>query len=125
MKKADQTQGLLEFSLGESTAEVHLRAPEKPASFTRLDRSFAEFHAQFPEVYDELVTLARTARRQGRERIGIKMLFEVVRWHRFLAGVMDAEGFKLNNNFHSRYARLIMSQEPDLVGIFETRGLRS
>ena len=29
--------------------------------------------------------------------------------------------FKLNNNYVSRYARLIMAQEADLEGVFETR----
>jgi hypothetical protein len=35
------------------------------------------------------------------------------------------DDFKLNNNYHSRYARLIMEREPGLDGFFETRGLRS
>ena len=33
--------------------------------------------------------------------------------------------FKLNNDFTSRYARLIMQQEPDLEDFFEVRVLRS
>lgn len=33
--------------------------------------------------------------------------------------------FTINNSFRSRYARLIMANEPDLVGLFETRQLRT
>lgn len=90
---------------------------------SRLDRQFAEFHAANPRVYEELVVLARQAKAVGRHKIGIKMLYEVVRWHRFISTVGDE--YKVNNNYHSRYARLIMKREKDLDGIFELRELKS
>ena len=90
---------------------------------TRLDREFFDFHAHNPGVYRELVKLARQAVTRGRTRVGMKMIYEVVRWNRFLE-TTDPD-WKLNNNYHSRYARLIMEQEPDLAGIFELRELRS
>lgn len=94
------------------------------ATETRRDREFAEYHAEHPEVYAHLVTLAREAVQRGAVRIGIGHLFEVVRWQRFIAG-RDAGGWKCNNNHRSRYARLIMQQEPDLADVFETRELKS
>ena len=52
------------------------------------------------------------------------MLFEVLRWEWIIRGLPDtAEEFKLNNNYTSRYARLIMESEPGLEGVFETRRL--
>lgn len=89
-----------------------------------ITRRFQEFHAHNPRVYEMLVMLARQAKQQGRVRIGIKMLWEVVRWNLSRDLPYD-ETFKLPNDFHSRYARLIMEQEPDLAGIFELRELRS
>lgn len=86
-------------------------------------RRFREFHRDNPEVYEELMVLVRQALARGRKKIGIKMLWEVVRWNRFLR--TTDEKYKLNNNYHSRYARLIMDNEPGLVGIFETRELKS
>jgi hypothetical protein len=85
---------------------------------------FEAFHAAHPEVYDELVRLAYEARAAGRDKVGIKMLFEVVRWNRIVVGGVD-EGWRLNNVFSAHYARLIMQREPDLAGFFETRSLRS
>lgn len=82
---------------------------------------FAEFHQANPSVYEDLVTLARRAHRAGAERVGMKMLFEVLRWERFIKGSKDVEGFKLNNDFTACYARLIMAREADLAGLFETR----
>ena len=87
------------------------------------DRRFREFHRDNPEVYEELMVLVRQALARGRKKIGIKMLWEVVRWNRFLR--TTDEKYKLNNNYHSRYARLIMNNELGLAGIFETRELKS
>lgn len=87
------------------------------------EQRFREFHRDNPDVYQELMTLVRQAVGRGRKKIGIKMLWEVVRWNRFL--LTTDEKYKLNNNHHSRYARLIMEQEPGLQGIFETRELKS
>lgn len=90
----------------------------------RLDERFAEFHALHPEVYVELVKRTREAlaAAPGR-RVGIRMVWERMRWHFHVNGGLD--GFKLNDGLTSRYSRLIMAQEPDLAGVFETRELRS
>lgn len=89
-----------------------------------LDRHFRTFHESNPEVYRELVALTRELVALGHRRVGIGMLFEVVRWRRHFQTV-DVSGFKMNNNYRSRYARLIMEQEPDLAGVFELRELRT
>lgn len=87
---------------------------------------FRRFHEAHPEVYVELVRLARQATDRGVRKIGIKMLWEVLRWRIVLAELpFDGSTFKLSNDLHSRYARLIMASEPDLEGIFDTRELRS
>ena len=83
------------------------------------ERAFREFHRKHPEVYDALVWLARDLVKRGHTQIGIGMLYEVVRWEKFLSNTHD--DFKLNNNYRAYYARLIMKQEEDLRGIFETR----
>lgn len=88
-----------------------------------LDAKFADFHAKNPKVYTELVELAMQAHRKGRRKIGIGMLFEVLRWNRFIT-TTDPD-FKLNNNYRSRYARMIMHDYPELNGLFDLRELRS
>ena len=91
-----------------------------------IESRFETFHARHPDVYDKLVALAFTAAWYGRTRIGIGMLFEVLRWEWTLAGLPDdAEQWKLNNNYRSRYARLIMADHPELDGLFEVRELKT
>ena len=80
---------------------------------------FEEFHRDNPHVYRELRQLALDLVELGHERIGIGMLFEVLRWKRALRTTDD--DFKLNNNYRARYARLLMEMEPRLAGKFEIR----
>ncbi len=89
-----------------------------------IQARFDEFHAANPWVYDELAALARQAQKRGHSKIGIELLFAVCRWERLMR-TTGSDGFKLNDHFTSRYARLLMQREPDLRGMFETRGLRA
>ena len=90
-----------------------------------ISGAFEEFNAKHPEVNNQLVNLARQWRKRGRKRLGIKTLFERLRWEWYVSGVQDDCGFKLNNNFTALYARKLMAENPDLEGMFETRALVS
>ena len=88
-----------------------------------LDEQFKAFHAANPHVYEHLRTLALNARRKD-ITVGIAMLFEVLRWQYLMATSDASSEFKLNNNYRAFYARLLMEQEPELAGYFETRTQR-
>ena len=88
-----------------------------PADITE---GFNRFHADNPQVFTRLVEMTRTVSGSGRKRIGMKMLFEVLRWEYFLATDSD-EPFKLNNNYTAFYVRLIEQNHPELRGIFSKR----
>ena len=85
----------------------------------RLERDFRLFHAANPAVYAELRDLALTLKRRGRRRYSIMALINVVRWQRALQTTGD--DYKVNNNYAPCYARLLMSEEPELAGFFEVR----
>lgn len=88
-----------------------------------IQERFEAFHEANPHVYRNLVRLARAFREKNpKRRIGIGALFEILRWQ--YAIQTDGDDYKLNNNFRSRYVRLIEAQEPDLRGAFEKRALR-
>jgi hypothetical protein len=92
-----------------------------PSPEATIREAFLRFHYENPHVYVQLTELARQARAAGTKKIGIGMLFEVLRWRHTLSTAGD--DFKLNNNYRSYYARMIMAKEPDLWGIFELRKL--
>ena len=87
----------------------------------RLERAFWEFHSENPHVYDKLEQLALQLRRSGINRWGMKALWEVCRYELMLRTSASAKSFRLNNNHTAYYARLLMDQNPELAGFFETR----
>jgi hypothetical protein len=119
---------------------VHLSPPDPPQPDALFDLSdipvlvgapagsiedrFLHFHEANPWVYQRLRILALDLVRAGRRRIGVGMLWEVLRWQYARATKSD-DGLKLNNDYRSRYARLLAKSEPELVDAFETRRLRS
>jgi hypothetical protein len=90
-----------------------------------IEQNFREFHENNPEVYDELVALARQTKEHGFETYGIRPLVEVLRWHYDIATTDENCYYKINANYNSRYARLIMEQEEDLKEFFRTRALKT
>jgi len=88
-----------------------------------IQDEFEAFHELNPHVMRRLVQMARQAKDRGHHRLGIGMLFEVLRWESMI-DTTSSHGFKLNNDLRSRYARRIMEDHPDLDGVFETRRLR-
>lgn len=94
-------------------------------SFDAHDEAkFAQYHADHPAVYLTLRKFALEARRAGRDRLSINMLFERVRWETMVGAGDDT--FKMNNNWRAHYARLLMRQEVELgPAFFETRKSRA
>jgi hypothetical protein len=102
---------------------------QKPAPHDRIQIRFENFHRQNPRFYQLLVYYTREAvkarEEKGRGRhYGIAAVVERVRWHVDVEA-KGVEEFKMPNDFRSRYARLIMKQEPDLRDVFELRELRA
>ena len=119
---------------GKSFSSVYGRTPpgvawqEHRAEHVRkpLAERFADFHQAHPEVYAALTRLTRQAHDAGARRIGIAQLFEVLRWEWVLSALPASnEAWKLNNDYKSRYSRLIMHREPWAAGMFETRRLHT
>ena len=97
--------------------------PVKPHRNATIDERFIDFHRANPHVAKNLRTLAFQLKAAGRSRIGMKLLVEKLRWEYLVKTEHVAKEYTINNDFTSRYARLLM-QEPNLAGLFETRSLR-
>lgn len=75
-------------------------------------------------VFAECLRRARSARDAGVRRLGMRCIWESVRFDFTVQG-RDRDGWKCNDHYHSRMARLLMEQDPSLEGLFETRELRA
>lgn len=58
---------------------------------SELDKQFAAYHKRNPQVYATLVRLARRMRARGRRHIGIKMLWETMRYELMLETTQDTD----------------------------------
>jgi hypothetical protein len=94
---------------------------------SHIDREFLEFHRSNPLVYQSIVKWARYVRRGRKDRMAaIASIWERMRWELSYETLRNnGDEFRLNNDYRSRYARLVMEQESDLEGIFELRPLTS
>ena len=90
-----------------------------------IEARFHSFHDANPHVYSALVLMATKLFNRGRSTIGIGMLFEALRWNYMMQTDDPNSRYKLCNDYRSRYARLIMRNEPQLSGIFKLRELTS
>jgi hypothetical protein len=89
-----------------------------------IQERFERFDRENPHVYPHLRRLALEARDAGLQRIGVRMLWEVMRWHVAIE-TRDPSGLKLNDHYTSRYVRKLIREHPELDGLFETRRLRA
>lgn len=90
---------------------------------SEADKAFKAFDAKNPKVYQMMVKMVRQLHDRGHKRIGIAMIYEVMRWRTMLE-TTDPE-YKLNNNYKSRYARKLVAEYPEFDGMFAMRELKS
>ena len=85
--------------------------------FGKLEK-FKKYHNDSPQIYNNIVQMARQKKTEGFSAYSIRTIWEVLRWNSEISG---KDAYKLNNNYVPYYARLIMQNEPDLAGFFEVR----
>lgn len=96
-----------------------------PDASKTTQENFEDFHALNPHLYVVFRRMALGLARAGRNRFGMAMLYEVVRWDYLTTTNHGDHDFKINNNYQGRYARLLMQNEPELADVFELRKLRT
>ena len=97
--------------------------PDYAPDLTIAER-FAKFHAANPWVADAMEALIADWLAHGNERASTKWASEIIRWQYGRETTGD-QGFRLNTDFTSRYARLLLSRRPEWAGAIHTRQLRA
>lgn len=84
-----------------------------------ITEQFRAYDAQHPWIYRALERLVEERLAAGAERVGMKALFEALRWRR-------PHGVKgLNNNYTALYARRLLAAHPEWRSVIEVRRRRS
>jgi hypothetical protein len=89
----------------------------------KIDRAFLTFHTNNPQILEMIVRYTRQLKGKGHTIFGMKAIFERIRWDYAIGTELsvDDKGFKISNDYTSRYARMVESQHPDLRGFFRTK----
>lgn len=107
----------------EETGQPQPPAGPKPVT---IQERFDVWIAANPLVLDTFIRLAREAKARGKDRIGAKLLCEVIRWEMWInSDVPEDDDFKLNNVYTSRLSRLAVQAAPDIADMFQFRQLKS
>lgn len=85
-------------------------------------KSFWDYHAQNPMIYEKLKIYAKQLKDTGRRQFGIRAIFERIRWDMYLE--YNKSDFKINNTYSPFYARLLIFDFPEFEGFFETREVK-
>ncbi|KUM99337.1 hypothetical protein AQI95_39535 [Streptomyces yokosukanensis] len=103
-----------------STVQVGLPSLDFPhRDGLTITERFRAFDSQHPWIYRALERLVEERLAAGAERVGMKALFEALRWRR-------PHGVKgLNNNYTALYARRLLAAHPEWASVIEVRRRRS
>lgn len=88
-----------------------------------IDLRFQVWLEAHPEALDEFVAIARRMKSKGVTRYSSDGILHIIRWNALVDG-RDHQGYRCNNDFSSRLARLAMQRFEDLRGFFELRKLK-
>ena len=78
-----------------------------------------QFHQENPKVYDLVKRFATEAKNGNRQRFGIAMIWERMRW--YVAFETNDKTYKLNNNHKAFYARMLMIDDSYFIGVFKRK----
>ena len=89
-----------------------------------IDENFKKFHQDNPRIFELFHLYATQTKEAGHKRYSAKTIIERIRWHVNVETRTDDE-FKINNNYTSRYSRLLEQTYPEFQGFLYKRKLRS
>ena len=89
-----------------------------------LESKFWTYHKANPQVFNLFKHFANEARSKGYAQYSAKAIFERVRWE-VSVNTNDPEKFKMNNNYTSRYARLLITSDPSFADFFRNREMKT
>jgi hypothetical protein len=88
---------------------------------TSIQQRFEQFHQAHPSVFELFTAFATQKLLEGHTRYSADAILHRVRWE--MEGQWQESGFKINNDFSSRYARLLSRTDERFADFFEFRRL--
>jgi hypothetical protein len=93
-----------------------------------IQEAFEKFHTKNPKIYDlfKKFALQIIEKRRGKpnKKTSAKLIINRIRWEIYVETVSD-DGYRINDAWSSRYARMFAEQYPEHADLFNFRLLRS
>jgi hypothetical protein len=89
-----------------------------------IDEKFFKYHEKNPHVFDLFYKYTMEVKAKGFDHYSTDAIMHRIRWHRMIETDIN-ERFKMNDNYTSRYARLLVEKYPELDGFFRNRQLKT
>ncbi|MFE2346141.1 hypothetical protein [Kitasatospora cineracea] len=118
------TTALQEHLPGLETVRCIIQPQAGTARQQTIQERFEQFHALNPWVLADLERLTADCLDSKFRRVSLGMLFELIRYS-YGRATLGSDDFALNNDYRSRYARLLIEQHPEWAPYFEVRALRT
>jgi hypothetical protein len=82
-------------------------------------RAFWKYHEENPHIFVLFRRFALEARAAKKNHFSVYAITERIRW--YLSVETQGDEFKINNNYRSCYARLLITSDPIFDGFFSLR----
>lgn len=86
-----------------------------------IQERFDKFDKANPKIFGLYKKFAFKFLATGKKKCGISLITERIRWE--VTVETTGKDFKISNDFRSRYARKLMSEVPELKGLFNIKQL--
>ena len=91
---------------------------------TKLEREFAIFDADNPDIYRLFKKLSLEVIDRGFDNYSARTILHRMRWH-YTIETVSVDGFKINDHHSPYYARKFMAEFPEHDGFFRNRVVAS
>jgi hypothetical protein len=99
--------------------------PTLLSAASRAEERFQRLLREHPEVFTAFRRRAWQLRERGKRHISADSICHYLRDETPIDTRTGEDTYKINNDFSSRFARLLIAEEPSFSAYIETRKLRS
>lgn len=124
-RRARNTANRQRAERAEAQAQAGVTQPPLVLAASRAEERFQAFMRLHPEVFMAFRQRAQHLRERGKRHISADSICHYLRDETPIDARTGQDIYKINNNWSSRFARLLITEDPSFSAYIETRKLRS
>lgn len=97
------------------------RPPVTPVEPSALDMKTLRLLTNYEQIWPLFVTLTFALIRKGHTKLGVKMIWETMRYQYLKSARLDGDVYHLNNVYTASISRIWQATYPQFADVFTTR----